>query len=155
MDTHFAYTLKDPIFITSKGEKLEADNLIVNGPRPSDDIFSMSFEGLSGRLLMRGFKEIGNIGDGYQTSSTDEKEESEEDKIESLMKVIKMGLDEKDTIKILYYTKELLTEGNKERPQSTLNGEKMTKPMFDGLSTRDKTSIIGRYMYHFLSLASV
>ncbi len=156
MKSYFEYTLKDPIKVASEGKDITASTLIVKGPRPKDTNHAMSLESIVMKSLMEMFKTLPKS-EVKQKKVVPEKlsKKEESDQLEQISKGIIMGLSPENIQPVLFSMSELLCGGNLENPQATIDGVKVTNPLFDEISFVDKKAIIGRYAYHFLSLDSL
>ena len=155
--THFKHTLEMPVKIMKDGSEIEADRLIVNGPRPKDRDFALALESFFDSSFMDSLRKIPVSDEQRKEHNENKKKKGEkEDEIDydTYMRLLSMAkLGHKDWQELFYYLKELLKEGNSENPQATLNGVKLTAHIYDEIRIRDQKSILGKYAYHFLSTA--
>lgn len=152
MKKEFRYTLKSPIEVHINGKsEPECCDIVVKGPRPKDNVTGMGLESCLVRSVLKGVKVMQA---GNPSAETKEAKDLPEDEVINFYSLcISVGIEDKDIQRTFLLLRDLLCEGNTENPQCTIDGEKMTKPLFDDIEMNDLKKLIVLYFYHFLSSA--
>lgn len=172
MKEYFKYTLKDTLAIDDyregKGLKIDdACNLIVNAPDRKDKLLCLKIEGIIQRCVRESskfedkeeLKQLIKDAEELKKETKTKQKENEEtgltkEELEAqrvyIFSVFHHSTENNTLESILFYICELMTQGNRENPKSTIDGVRFTKPMFEDLSLRDTKEIIGTYIQDFL-----
>jgi len=149
----FKYELEFPLKVAVEGKDQEGVMVDVKSPRPRDGENCMVMEATFLKCIMKAASIIDNSKFNVSKKEEENEEENEEEKANGIIKMILMGAEDKDIRSLNNGLRDLLTEGNIESPQATIEGIKFTKPIFDELHYIDKKALLGRYISSFLSSA--
>lgn len=150
----FKYNLKNPIKYHKDGLEAEGSVLEISAPS-SKNLAEISIldQEFSTAAIDAMPKLSAITSDKPETTDKEDAKDlfdEQEDKNKSGQMMIMLKVGGGNLMKCYGCLQVLLTSGSKERPSCTLDGIKLTTPMYDDISLEDKKTILGLYIANFI-----
>ncbi len=148
----FDYTLKTPIKIhTKEGMEDFAQELTIKAPGPQNHVEYNLLDSTFTRALLHSSKLFKSFEGTTSTQGDMFEEETEETKANQITTILKASLDAEDIMKCYNVLPILLTSGSAQNAICTLDGVKLTRPMYDKIGLKDREHLLGLYFGNFIA----